>query len=229
VARDDPDPGEVYAALYARLADEWLAEGVSVHDVELPVGEVDERAWFDLGFGRRTCFGVRPADMALPPREERVDIRFATDDDIEAIGRLALIEARHRAAPPQYADQGPVYADELIHLHSQLRAEGAEHLLARVRGRDVGVLTLQRTSPAPLLTGDGDPYIGPTGVDASVRGLGVGVQLVSAAVGWARDHRAASLSVAFNPPNIGARQFWRGLGFSPTGWKLARRLPIALG
>jgi GNAT superfamily N-acetyltransferase len=92
---------------------------------------------------------------------------------------------------------------------------------------DVGVLTIEPRSPAVLLTADGAPYIGPTGVDPAARGQGVGHALVVAALQWARARDHDWLSVAFNPPNLMSRPFWRGCGFVPTGWMLARRLPVA--
>ncbi|MEP7204200.1 MAG: GNAT family N-acetyltransferase [Ilumatobacteraceae bacterium] len=222
----EADPTDVYGQMYAALAVRWLSDGVTVHDVEVPAIDVLEQAWFDLGFGRRTCFATRDIGSSSEGGSTDADIRVATEEDLPEIVRLALLEAQFRAAPPLFAEQGPLDSAVFLAQHRQLASAGGAHLLARCQGKDVGFLTIEPRSPAVLLTADDAPFIGPTGVEPAARGQGIGHELVAAAVKWARAHDQRWMSVSFNPSNLMSRPFWRGCGFDPTGWKVARRLPV---
>jgi GNAT superfamily N-acetyltransferase len=221
-----PDPTGLYGRMYAQLATEWRDAGVTVHDVEVPALPAIESAWFDLGFGRRTCFAVRATlDAPAPARSTGVELRIGGENDLDAIARLALGEAEARNEPPLFAQQSALRVEDFARAHRDLLRHGAVHFLARRDGRDLGLLTLEFTSPAPLLTPDDAPFIGATGVDPTSRGTRVGRTLVDAALRWCRDHDLDRVGVSFNTSNLSSRPFWRGCGFQPTGWKLARRLP----
>ena len=222
-----PDPTAVYGYLYAALGSDWRAHGVTVHDVEIPALPPVEEAWFDLGFGRRTCYAVRPTTEALSPRAPGPSIRAADAADLDVIVRLALIEAEFRNAPPVFAQQDPLRWEHFRAAHVALLQAGATHLIASLDSEDVGLLTLERHSPAPLLTPDDSPFIGPTAVVPAARGAGVGRALVSAALERCRREGSDWVGVSFNTANTLSRPFWMGCGFRPTGWKLARRLPDA--
>jgi GNAT superfamily N-acetyltransferase len=221
-----PDPTGLYGRMYAQLASEWRDAGVTVHDVEVPALPAIESAWFDLGFGRRTCFAVRATrDAPAPARSSGVEVRVGGEEDLDAIARLALGEAEARNDPPLFAQQPALRVEDFARAHRDLLRLGAVHFLARLDGHDLGLLTLELTSPSPLLTADDAPYIGPTAVDPASRGTGVGRALVDAALRWCREQDLHHVGVSFNPPNLSSRPFWQGCGFRPTGWKLARRLP----
>jgi GNAT superfamily N-acetyltransferase len=222
-----PDPTGLYGRMYAQLASEWRDAGVLVHDVEVPTLPAIESAWLDLGFGRRTCFAVRATREAARARSTRVEVRIGGEDDLDAIARLALGEAEARNEPPLFAQQPALRVEDFTRAHRDLLRHGAVHFLARLDGHDLGLLTLEFTSPAPLLTADDAPFIGPTGVDPASRGTGVGRALVDAALRWCREHDLDHVGVSYNTSNLSSRPFWRGWGFQATGWKLARRLPPA--
>lgn len=228
VDRSEADPTSVYGSLYSELAQRWLALGVTVHDVELPAVPATEHAWFDLGFGRRTCFAVRAVRDNVPEPRGTVEVRVGDNSDLPSIARLAVIEADFRRAAPLFAQQATADPEEFEAQHRQLMQDGSVHLIARSEGVDAGLLTIGPISPSPLLTADRAPFIGPTAVDPTVRGLGIGRQLVDAAVRWAAAHDHPWLAVSFNTPNLASRPFWLGNDFVPTGWKLARRLPATL-
>ena len=62
---------------------------------------------------------------------------------------------------------------DLVAEHRALREDGAVHYVAALDGRDVGLLTIELTSPVPRLCPDGQHYIGPTAT------LQAGLTLVS--------------------------------------------------
>ena len=72
--------------------------------------------------------------------------------------------------------------------HRALHDNGAVHLLATLDGHDVGLLTIELTSPVPHLCPDGQPYIGPIATLPSARGQGAGRGHVDAALSWAYAH-----------------------------------------
>jgi hypothetical protein len=51
---------------------------------------------------------------------------------------------------------------------------------------------------------------------------------VSKAVDLARERQNTQIDVSFHPANLLSRPFWFGIGFTPIGWKVARRLPDSL-
>ena len=57
-------------------------------------------------------------------------------------------------------------------MHERLFDDGAVHFLARRDGDDVGLLTVEFSSPAPRLCPQGQPYIGPTATHPDVRNYG---------------------------------------------------------
>jgi GNAT superfamily N-acetyltransferase len=138
------------------------------------------------------------------------------------VARLALVEIQHRSAPPMFA---PPHAPSLADLaaeHRALHDKGAVHLLATLDGRDVGLLTIELTSPVPRLCPDGQPYIGPTATLPGARGRGVGHALVAAALTWAYDHGYQWISVDFDTANPLSRPFWLNAGFHPAGYGVLR-------
>jgi GNAT superfamily N-acetyltransferase len=132
-----------------------------------------------------------------------------------------------RSAPPIYAAPQPRSLNDTREHHRRLLDDGAVHLLARRQDNDVGLLTMELTSPAPRLCPDGQPYIGPTATDPSVRGQGIGHALAHAAHEWAHRTGYHAISVDFEPSNPRSRPFWLGLGFQPTGYRLRRTIDTA--
>ena len=149
-------------------------------------------------------------------------MRIAGAGDLETIARLALVEIQHRSAPPMFAPRQDRPLADLIAEHRALREGGAVHLLATLDGHDVGLLTIELTSPVPRLCPDGQPYIGPTATLPAARGQGVGHALVDTALTWAHDHGYQWVSVDFDTANPLSRPFWLHAGFRPAGYGVLR-------
>jgi GNAT superfamily N-acetyltransferase len=220
VEPDLDDPTGVLAAAFADLASPLVADGVLRYYLLHPALPRLSDALSDLGFGRNGAYGVQPA--APRRRSPAVAVRAAGPEDFGTVARLALVELLHRSAPPMF---GPAQGRPLAEVaaeHRALRDNGAVHLLAALGGDDVGLLTIELTSPVPRLCPDGQPYIGPTATVPAARGQGVGHALVDAALTWAHDHGYPWVSVDFETSNPLSRPFWLNAGFRPTGYGLFR-------
>ena len=90
-----------------------------------------------------------------------------------------------RSTAPIYAHPQPTSHAEIRARHERLLSGGAVHFLARRDHRDVGLVTVEFTSPAPRLCPDGQPYIGATASHPPARGQGSGRALVGRVLEWA--------------------------------------------
>jgi GNAT superfamily N-acetyltransferase len=219
---DLDDPTEVVVGLFAALAPRLLEAGAVRHLIThvnlAPIGE----ALSNLGFGRGSVFAIQPAGPADPMPD--VDIRIGTAADLDAIAALSHVELSHRSTAPIYTPPLPNTPTDTRNRHARLLDAGAVHFLASIDGDDVGLLTVEWTSPVPRLCPNGQPYIGPTATHPSARGRGVGHALVHAALDWAHSHGYDTVSVDFDSPNPLSRPFWMGLGFQPTGYGVRRTI-----
>ena len=181
----------------------------------------------NLGFGRHGAYGIQPA--APRRRSSAVAVHVAGIEHLETIARLALVEIQYRSARPMFAPRQDRPLADLAAEHRVLHDGGAVHLLATLDGCEVGLLTIELTSPAPRLCPDGQPYIGPTATLPGARGKGVGRALVDAALTWAHDHAYQSISVDFDTANPLSRPFWLNAGFHPAGYDVRRLIDAGTG
>jgi len=220
VEPDLDDPTGVLAAAFADLASPLVADGVLRYYLLHPALPRLSEALSNLGFGRNGVYGVQAA--APRRRSPAVAVRVAGPEDLDTVARLALVELQHRSAPPMFGPAQDRPVADLAAEHRTLRDDGAVHLLAALGGDDVGLLTIELTSPAPRLCPDGQPYIGPTATAPAARGRGVGHALVDAALTWAHDHGYRWVAVDFETANPLSRPFWLNAGFFPAGYGLLR-------
>jgi GNAT superfamily N-acetyltransferase len=217
---DLADPTGVLAAVFGNLAAPLIAGGIlRYYLLHTALPHLDE-ALSNLGFGRNGVYGIQPA---VPRRRSSaVAVRAARPEHLETVARLALVELQHRSAPPMFAPRQDRSLADLLAEHRALHEGGAVHLLASLDGHDVGLLTIELTSPVPRLCPDGQPYIGPTATLPGARGKGVGHALVDAALTCAYDHGYQLVSVDFDTANPLSRPFWLNNGFHPAGYGVLR-------
>ena len=161
VEPDLADPTGVLAAAFGDLASPLIADGVlRYYLLHTALPRLPE-ALSNLGFGRNGAYGVQ---TAAPRRRSpsAAAVRVAGVEHLKTIARLALVEMEHRSAPPMFAPRHDRSLADLVAEHHALHDNGAVHLVAALDGRDVGLLTIELTSPVPRLCPDGQPYIGPT-------------------------------------------------------------------
>jgi GNAT superfamily N-acetyltransferase len=220
VEPDLADPAGVLAAVFGDLASPLIAGGVlGYYVVHAALPRLTE-ALSNLGFARKEAYGIQPA--APRRRSSAVAVRVAGPEHLDTVARLALVELQHRSAPPMFGPRQDRPLADLAAEHRALHDTGAVHLLATLDGRDVGLLTVELTSPVPRLCPDGQPYIGPTATLPGARGRGVGHALVDAALTWAHAHGYQWISVDFETANPLSRPFWLNAGFHPAGYGVLR-------
>ena len=224
---DLADPTGVLAVVFGDLAAPLIAGGVRRYALLHAALPRLPEALSNLGFGRYGAYGIQPA--APRRRSSAVAVRAAGVEDLETVARLALVEIQYRSAPPMFAPRQDRPLADLAAQHRALHDNGAVHLLAALDGRDVGLLTVELTSPAPRLCPDGQPYIGPTATLSAARGQGVGHALVDAALTWAYDHGYQWISVDFDTANPLSRPFWLNAGFHPAGYDVLRLIDGGAG
>jgi len=220
VAPELDDPTGVLGVMFGELASPLVVDGVRRYYLLHAALPRLADALSNLGFGRDGVYGVqRPA-----PRRSSSDVavRVAGVEDLESIARLALVEVQHRSTAPMFAPRHDPPLFDLVEEHHALHDAGAVHLVAALDGRDVGLLTVELTSPVPRLCPDGQPYIGPTVTLPDMRGRGVGRSLVDAALNWSHSHGYQWISVDFASANPLSRPFWLNAGFRPTGYGVLR-------
>jgi len=224
---DLADPTGVLAVTFGDLASPLIAGGVRRYALLHAALPRLPEALSNLGFGRYGAYGIQPA--APRRRSSAVAVRIAGAEDLETVARLALVELQYRSAPAMFAPRQDRPLADLVAEHRALREGGAVHLLATIDGHDVGLLTIELTSPAPRLCPDGQPYIGPTATLPAARGQGVGHALVDAALTWAHDRGYQWVSVDFDTANPLSRPFWLNAGFRPAGYDVLRLIDGGAG
>jgi GNAT superfamily N-acetyltransferase len=227
VEPDLADPTGVLAVMFGDLASPLIAGGVLRYYLLHAALPRLAEALSNLGFGRYGAYGIQPA--APRRRSAAVAVHVAGVEHLETVARLALVEIQYRSAPAMFAPRQDRPLADLVAEHRVLQDNGAVHLLAALDGHDVGLLTIELTSPAPRLCPDGQPYIGPTATLPGARGQGVGHALVDAALTWAYDHAFQWVSVDFDTANPLSRPFWLHAGFHPAGYDVLRLIDGGAG
>ena len=149
----DLDPTPVVVGLFAALAPVLLEAGALRHLINHVALAPLSEAFNNLGFGRGSVFGTQPAQPFAPHPD--IEVRVGEEADLDVIADLSHVELLHRSTPPVYAPPLPNTLADTRARHRRLMDAGAVHLLARLDGEDVGLLTLETTSPAPRLCPDG--------------------------------------------------------------------------
>jgi GNAT superfamily N-acetyltransferase len=222
---ESEDALEVYRALYAFLAERWVAEGFLVHS--LGVLEVEREAHdalVKLGFGRHFTCALRGVEALSEPTRADLEIRQAHEAELPDV--YALL-AEQRA----FHARAPMFLPDLRILHEAQEAQ-ARWILEQPRCptfvayRDGRALGLTLFAPAAFVSSalrdDATVYLLQGVVSERERGGGVGAALLQHALAWMRRDGVTRCALHFLSANPSGPPFWTSHGFRPVENFLSR-------
>ncbi|MCV7298912.1 GNAT family N-acetyltransferase [Mycobacterium barrassiae] len=149
-----------------------------------------------------------------------VRITRLTESDWRAFAVIRL-----RALVDSLGEKDPQYRKEVTFTAAQWRRRLRDHaqFAALVGDRPVGLIAAQQENPDSV-------YLYSLWLDPAARGRGLARQLVAAAVDWAREQRARTITLRVASDNAAARAVYRSLGFaaSPTVETLGPENEVAM-
>ena len=223
---------ELYRDLYAALAAGWVTQGYFDHYVLLPAADgAALDAWFALSFGLEHAHGLRslaaPNATDATPIAPDVEIRRATADDRATLAGVSQWLRRYQAGPPIWGTALPEDTPQIKAGYAEMAGdETATIWLAFLDGQIAG---FQAYLPAKM--SDDNPLIPPGCVDLSVaathpelRGRGVGLALTQVGLVDAAARGYTACVVDWRVTNLMSSRFWPRQGFTPTVYRLVRRV-----
>ncbi len=218
---------EVYRALYAFLAERWVAEGFLVHsfgalDVERDVHD----AAVSLGFGRHFTAALRGVEPLAEPTRSDLDIVRATEGELpDVLGLLAEQRAFHARAPMFLPDLRVLHEAQEGLARWALAQPRCPTFVAYRDGRPLGMTLFAPSSfVSAALRDDATVYLFQGVVSERERGGGVGAALLQHAFSWMRADGVTRCALHFLTANPSGPAFWTGHGFRPVEHFLSRTI-----
>ena len=215
--------GPDLALIYAEVAEQWVADGITTHIVNVPVGF--EEPWFDLSFGRQQAYalGPLPGPVTAPDGVEVARVGPEARDQFTALGDLV---ARYQALSPVFSRASEWWFADLKYWWSvELADENARCWMARRDGEPVGI-ALDHDPGVGLLAPADAVELSLVGVAPGARGTGVGAALVSAVVADAARRGAGHLVTDWRTTNLVAARYWPRWGLRPIAYRLVRTIDL---
>jgi len=218
-----PNSRPIYEALYTNAATKWAAEGYFTHLISLFPHDSDGLAgWHWLGFGMIAVDAVRDLQL-IAERDNPVDIRQATPQDIEHVLKLNHALGRHSAGSPTFLVENETrdrsYYEEIL-------ADPDKAILLAERGAEpLAYLELGPASEdaCTIIYDEKTTSIIGAFTEEQVRNTGVTTALLNRALIWARAQGYEHCAVDFEPMNYLARRFWLRY-FQPVSYTLIRQV-----
>jgi ribosomal protein S18 acetylase RimI-like enzyme len=154
-------------------------------------------------------------------------IRRATDADLDAIGRLgALLVRTHHAFDPQrfMRARGGAELGYGSFIGSQLSEPDVVVFVAERDGAVVGYVYAGLEPRDWMALRDAAGVVHDVVVEPNQRGVGIGRQLLTAAMAWLRDHDAPRVVLWTAERNEPAQRLFASLGFRRTMIEMTREL-----
>jgi GNAT superfamily N-acetyltransferase len=213
------DPLEVYRALYARLAGDFVADGFLEHGVGVLAGEREiHDAWVTLGFGRSFTLAMRGVEPLAESTRSDLEIRTATEKELPQV--FALL-AEQRA----FHARAPMFLPDLRILHDAQESQ-ARWLIGQPRcptfiaWREGRALGMQLFAPSAAfvswpLCDDATVYLFQGVVSERERGARVGAALLQHSLAWMRRENVRRCGLHYLAANPSGAPFWTSHGFRP--------------
>lgn len=212
---------EALRDLYALAAQRWVDAENTRHYVIVPAHHralID--AWFRLGFGQQHAVGLRsvPADAACPD-----GVRPARPEDVDKLLALAPLLADYQALAPVFGPGRVDWDDAEMRRKIEDDVEAGDLLVAERDGRLVGCVYLAERDAD--LDRPPSAFLAWMATVPDARGSGVGLDLTTASLAWARERGHEVLVADWRVTNLLASRFWPARGFRTTFLRLYRHIP----
>jgi GNAT superfamily N-acetyltransferase len=221
------DATAIYRALYARLAEDWVASGFFTHRAHIVPGDAEvQEAWVSLGFGRALTAGTRHTGPVANARAAGIEVHQASPEDIDVVMKLAETLTLHHTLPPMfwpYLHSTDQAARDFT--RDALANPGNPYFVAYRDGKPAGMQTfLVEGFTPPIVEGEKNIYLYEGVMEAEARGGGAGSALLDHSMRWAREHGYDWCSLHFASGNWSGAPFWLGQGFTPVEHTMERRV-----
>jgi GNAT superfamily N-acetyltransferase len=217
--------------LYAFLAERWVADGRRAHYVYVPASDAAlVEAWFRLGFGQQHALAIRALPGEPPETTDGVEVRVATERDVDALVALEPLLREHQARSPVFSAGRGADPEDVVRaeLEEDLANPQIGNLVAEVDGRIAGnfvVVPIELSSMhSSLAHVPGASMLGWAATLPEVRGTGAGLALTSACFAWARERGYDTMATDWRVTNLLSSRFWPRRGFRETFLRLHRAI-----
>lgn len=223
----EEDVSGVYRALYAHLAERWVARGFFIHRIEVTAGDSEgQEAWVSLGFGRHITAAVRGTGPVVNARPGLVEVREANTEDIDVVMRLVDTLNRHHAESPMFWPILPETdaAAKQFNL-SGMAAATNPYFLAYLRGEPAALQSFLAPGFTPqIVQPEKTIYLFDGVVDEAARDGGVGSSLLDHSMRHLRERGYERCCLHFASGNPSGAPFWLGQGFVPVQHTMLRHV-----
>lgn len=219
---------EAVRDLYAALAEEWVAAGLTAHYAVVPSSDPAlVEAWSRLSFGRQHAHGIAdlPAPRVVDPR-----VRQAVREDIEVLAELDLALPRHQQLSPVFST-APAPSLEEARLEWEEEAFDdptyttfVAELDGRVAGSAIGCPVEVSSLHSGILCPEGCGFLGFAAVLPAARGHGLGRALGEAVGQWARTEGYPGLVTDWRETNLLSSRTWPRLGYRTSFLRMHRTI-----
>lgn len=219
---------DIYRALFAPLADEFVSLGFFDFSINVPATDLESReAWASLGFGRTMTCAIRDVAPTSKPASSAVELHHAGAEDAEVIFQLNYELMIHHARSPIFNPFIRESDDSSHDFQKNLLTDPAAnaHWVAYEGGKPVGMNTfMQPFFLSPLTVPEKTIYLFQGVVSEDSRAGGVGTAILSRGVEWARDQGYEHVALHFASANLPGAKFWQSSGFRPIEHGMRRRI-----
>ena len=215
--------------LYGSAAGRWVDEDERPrHYALVPASDSAlVEAWARVGFGQQHAYGIQEVVATNWPG----DVRLATTEDVDGLLELDPVLSDHQAQAPVFARGLPRESAEELRAEILEDLADEEHgdLVVEQEGRIVGSFVLAPVELSSVHTGltrpDGAVLLGWAATRPDVRGSGVGLALMQAALAWASERGYETMVTDWRVTNLLSSRFWPQRGFRETFLRLYRHIP----
>jgi GNAT superfamily N-acetyltransferase len=219
-AADPAQARHVYRTLYEAIAGRLVRLGVFSHRIlVLTSPPTAFMAFFEMGFGVDQVKGVRPITPELRP-SSRCVVEPATLEDVDDLVELWVELTTFHSRSPILLPALPVdRAAASGELRAAIQAKDCAVLIARKAGHIVGMMEAH-----PDRRYVGTATIGLNIVTETARSGGIGTAMLDELLRWAAATGFQQCAVGWASANLISDAFYRGHGFVPIRYELAREV-----